>query len=152
MNIEITEQKAELAVVYRERALMENLVAVMDKGLNSIDAYLKTLGKHPTGAPFCCYTNGNEDFTAFDVELGFPVAGEVPVQGELHMGKTIGGKAVSATHKGPYSTLETTYMAMMQYVSEQALEMTGVYYDWYLNNPDSTPEEELLTKVVFLIK
>lgn len=152
MTIEMMEQKAELAVVYKERASMDNMSAVMDKGLNMAYGLLKEQGKQPAGAPFCCYTNASEDFSAFDLELGFPVTEEIPVKGELHMRKTIGGKALTATHKGSYASLETTYTAMMQYVSENSLEMTGVYYDWYLNDPDNTPEDELLTKVVFLLK
>ncbi len=152
MKIEITEQKAELAVVYKERASMDNLNAVMDKGLNMAYNLLIELGKQPAGAPFCCYTNMSEDFSAFDLELGFPVTEEIPVKGELQMSKTLAGKALAATHKGSYAILETAYAAMMQYASENSLEMTGVYYDWYLNDPDNTPEDELLTKVVFLLK
>jgi len=30
--------------------------------------------------------------------------------------------------------------------------MTGIYYDYYLNNPADTTESELLTQVVFPIK
>ncbi len=152
MEIIITEQKAELAVVYKERASMDNLTAVMDKGLNMAYDLLKELGKQPAGAPFCCYTNMSEDFSAFDLELGFPVTEEIPVKGELQMSKTLAGKALTATHKGSYASLETTYTAMMQYVADNSLEMKGIYYDWYLNDPDNTTEDELLTKVVFLIK
>lgn len=152
MNIEIVELKPELALVYKEHVNMDNIVQVMDKGLNGTYAYLKELGKNPTNAPFCRYTNGTEDYTEFDLELGFPIAEEVPAKDGMYIMKTDGGKAVSAMHKGAYSTLETTYNVMMEYVQEKSLEMTGVYYDWYLNDPDSTSEEELLTKVVFLLK
>ena len=41
---------------------------------------------------------------------------------------------------------------MMQYLAENKIESTGIYYDYYLNNPADTPENELLTKVVFPIK
>jgi effector-binding domain-containing protein len=41
---------------------------------------------------------------------------------------------------------------MMQYLAENQLESTGVYYDYYLSNPADTPESELFTRVIFLIK
>ena len=152
MDIKVTEQKSELALAYKEHATMENIVAVIDKGLNMTINHLMALGKQPAGAPYCCYTNGSEDLTEFDLELGFPVAEEVPVKDGMYMARTYGGKVVESMHKGAYDTLEETYTAMMRYVQENSLEMTGVYYDWYLNDPDNTPEDELLTKVVFPVR
>ncbi len=102
--------------------------------------------------PFCHYTNCNKDFTEFDLELGFPAAGDVPEKDGMYITKTYEGRAVEATHKGSYHTMETTYAAIMRYIQENALEMTGEYYEWYLNDPDNTPEEELLTRVVYPVK
>jgi effector-binding domain-containing protein len=81
-----------------------------------------------------------------------PVSEPLPEQGEFYMSKTCEGKAVTAMHKGAYKDIEKTYAPMMQYLAENKLESTGVYYDYYLNNPADTPESELLTKVVFPIK
>jgi len=68
------------------------------------------------------------------------------------MSKTYEGKAVAATHKGAYKDIEPTYTALMDYVKDNSLELTGVYYDYYISNPAETPESELLTQVVFPIK
>ncbi len=152
MEIKITEQKAELAVAYREHATPETMMAVIDKGLNLAFSHLKEQGIEPAGAPFCLYTDLSEGFKEFDLVLGFPVAEEIPLGAELRMTKTYGGKAVEAMHKGAYSKIEKTYEDMMRYVRENSLEMTGDYYEWYLNDPDETPEDELLTRVVFPIK
>jgi effector-binding domain-containing protein len=40
----------------------------------------------------------------------------------------------------------------MDYAKENSLESTGIYYDYYLNDPNDTPESELLTQVVYPIK
>jgi effector-binding domain-containing protein len=40
----------------------------------------------------------------------------------------------------------------MDYVKENSFELTGVYYDYYINNPADTPESELLTQVLFPVK
>ena len=55
-------------------------------------------------------------------------------------------------YKGAYKDIEIAYTALMAYMAENRLESTGVYYDYYLNNPADTPESELLTQVVFPIK
>ena len=88
----------------------------------------------------------------WDIELGIPVGESLPEQGEFYMSKTCAGKAITALHKGAYKDIEETYAPMMQYLSENKLESTGVYYDYYISNPADTPESELITKVVFPIK
>lgn len=52
-----------------------------------------------------------------------------------------------AKHNICFPNYETN--ATLSYIK---LESTGTYYDYYLNDPDETPESELLTKVVFPIK
>ncbi len=81
MEIKITEQKAELAVAYREHASPENMMAVIDKGLNMAFSHLKEQGIQPAGAPFCLYANLSEGYKEFDLVLGFPVAEKIPVGG-----------------------------------------------------------------------
>jgi effector-binding domain-containing protein len=152
MNISIVDQKAELALAYKEHATMENLMAVVDKGYTAVLNHLAKIGKQPVGAPYLAYFNCAEDFSEFDLEMGYPVAEDVPVENELYMSKTYEGKGVTATHKGSYSTLDDTYTAMMKFIEENSLELTGFYYDYYLNDPADTPESELLTKVVIPIK
>ena len=134
------------------KANMENIAAVMGEGYGKIIGYLTELGQYPTGAPYACYMNCNEGFTEFDLEMGFPVAAEVPDKDDLFMSKSFEGKAATVMYKGAYKDIEPAYVALMEYMAENKLESTGVYYDYYLSNPDDTPEEELLTEVVFPIK
>jgi effector-binding domain-containing protein len=68
------------------------------------------------------------------------------------MSKNCEGKAICAMHKGAYKDIEAVYIPMMEYLVKNSLESTGVYYDYYINDPADTPESELLTKVVFPIK
>jgi len=153
MEIEVTNQKAEIAIAIKAAAVnMDNMADAMDKGYKELWDYLIKLGKQASGPPYCAYTNCSEDFSIFDLEMGIPVAEAVPVQGEICLGKTHEGKAVCTTYKGPYKEIEAAYTALMEYLPKNSLESTGVYYDFYLNNPADTPESELLTKVVFLVK
>ena len=153
MNIEVTNQTADFAVAIKKtRVTMENIANVATEGLGKVFAYLAKQGVQITGAPYLAYANGNADYSEFDVEMGIPVAGEVEVSGEFYMSKNCEGKAVCAMHKGAYKDIEVVYVALMEYLAKNSLKSTGVYYDYYINDPADTPESELLTKVVFPIK
>ena len=153
MNIEITDQKSQIAVAMKMTQVSMDIIAeAMSAGYAKLMGCIAEQNKQIAGAPYCCYTNASEDYSQFDVELGIPVSEAVPAQGAFIMSRTYEGKAVAATHKGAYKDLERTYTAMMDYVKENSLELTGVYYDYYLSNPADTPESELLTMVVFPVR
>ena len=152
MKVEVKEIQGKIALAVIRKATMENIAAVMDEGYTKILGYLATLGQYPVCAPYAAYMNCNEGFTEFDLEMGFPVAAEVPVKDDLFMSKSFEGKAATIIHKGAYKDIEPAYVALMEYMAANSLESTGVYYDYYLSNPEDTPEEELLTEVVFPIK
>ncbi|MDR2696954.1 MAG: GyrI-like domain-containing protein [Holophagales bacterium] len=153
MNIETITKESEIAIAVKYDAVdFKNMAGIMGEGYQKLWAYLGQRGKEIVGAPYCKYTNGSADFMKFDIELGIPVSEPLPEQDEIYMANTCEGKAITATHKGAYKEVEKTYAPMMQYLAENKLESTGVYYDYYLNNPADTPESELLTKVVFPLK
>ena len=152
MNIELIEQKPELSMAIKKRATMETMMAIINEGYGMIAGYLAELSKQASGVPYIGYFNCTEDFCEFDLEMGFPVAEELPDKGELHMSKTYEGKVLAGTYKGPYSGLEQAYGELMKHAQENNLELVGVYYDYYLNDPSVTPEDELLTKIVFPVK
>jgi len=153
MNIEVTNQKPEIAAAIKVTAVgMDKMVEAMDAAYSKLMEYIVEQGKQIAGAPYCCYTNCSEDFSQFDMEFGIPVSEAVAASGEIFMSQTYEGKAVTGTHKGAYKDLDATYTALMDYVKENSLELTGAYYDYFISNPAETPESELLTQVVFPIK
>ena len=148
MNIEIVEMKSELALVYKAHTSNAKSDKVTEKGINMVNAYLKELGIEPSGTPFVAYLNCAEDFSKFDVEVGFPLAEAVPEKEDLFMSKTYEGKAVVATHKGAYRSIDKTYGKMFEFMDKQSLKFKGFFYDCYLNDPETTEDKELLTKVI----
>jgi effector-binding domain-containing protein len=153
MKIDVTDQKSQIAVaIKKENATMAEISMLASEGLQKVFGFLAQQGVEIAGAPYLAYTNGNADFTQFDVELGIPIREEIVVSGEFFISKTCEGKAITAMHKGAYKDVEIAYTALMKYMTENKLESTGIYYDYYLNNPADTPENDLLTQVVFPIK
>ena len=153
MNIETINKTSEIAVAVKYDAVdFTDMAAVMSEGYQKLWAYVMQNGKAIAGAPYCKYTNPSEDFMTFDIELGVPVSESLPEKDEIYMSKTCEGKAIAAMHKGAYKDIEQTYEPMMKYFEDNNLQSTGVYYDYYINNPADTVESELLTKVVFMLK
>ena len=153
MHIEIINKEAEIAVAVTYDAVdFANIVEIMNEGYQKLWAYVAECGKEVANAPYCKYSNGTEDYMKFDIELGMPVHEPLPEKDDIYMSKTCEGKAIVAMHKGAYKDIEETYTPLMQYLSENNLLSTGIYYDYYLNDPATTPESELLTRVVFPIE
>ena len=152
MKIEVTNEKSEIAVAIKAIAIdMDQMVEVMDTSYAKLMGYIAAQGKQISGAPYCCYTNPNEDYSQFDMEFGIPVSEAVDAKDEIFMSQTYRGKAITAIHKGAYKDLETMYVALMDYAKENSLELAGVYYDYYISNPADVTESELLTKLVFAL-
>jgi len=148
MNIEIMELKPELALVYKAHTTNAKSDKVIKKGINMVSAYLEELGIEPSGSPYVAYLNCAKDWSAYDVEVGFPIAEAVAEKDGMSMSKTHEGKAVVATHKGSHRSLNTTYGNMFAFMDEHSLAFTGTFYDCYLNDPATTASKELLTKVI----
>ena len=152
MKIEVTNQQPVIAAAVKVTAVgMDKIVEAMDAGYTKLMGYIAEQGRQIAGAPYCLYTNANEDYTQFDIELGIPVSEAVSASGEIFMSQTYEGKALTATHKGAYKDLEATYCALMDYAKENSIDIANDCYDYYLNSPADTPESELLTQVVFPI-
>ncbi|MCL2365514.1 MAG: GyrI-like domain-containing protein [Oscillospiraceae bacterium] len=148
MTIEIQELKSELALVYTAHTTNAKSDKVIEKGIGMVSAYLEELGVAPSGTPYVAYLNCAEDFSTFDVEVGFPIASAVSEKDGIVMSKTYEGRAVVATHKGAYRSIDKTYGKMFEYMDKQSLKFKGFFYDCYLNDPETTMRKELLTKVI----
>jgi effector-binding domain-containing protein len=92
------------------------------------------------------------DMHDLDVEIGFPVAQPIQGKGEIQASQVPGGKLGYALHTGRYGDIAPAYDALTQFVKELGYEPTGVSYEFYLNDPEETPQEQLLTQIVFPLK
>jgi effector-binding domain-containing protein len=146
-QIELTEQPALMVLLIRTRAAVGDLPQVLGKAYGSIMQYLGELGENPSGAPFVAYYN--MDMQDLDLEIGFPVSSALTGKNEIKPGEIPAGKQVSCTHKGPYAQVGPAYNALMQWVKQNGYTPTGTAYEFYLNDPTTTPENELLTKIMF---
>jgi AraC family transcriptional regulator len=70
-------------------------------------------------------------------------------QGEIGVQKIAGGEYAMLTHHGSYQRLNETYAKIMgQWLPRSGRELRSTpCFEIYLNDPESTPPEELLTDV-----
>jgi effector-binding domain-containing protein len=50
-------------------------------------------------------------------------------------------------HRGPYHDGAHAWSALEHWISEQGLQINGASYETYLNDPDHTPPDALLTRM-----
>jgi len=92
------------------------------------------------------------DMQDLDIEAGFPVAQSVAGHGEINPSEIPAGKQVTCIYTEPYSKIEPAYDAMMEWINANGHTSTGIGYEFYLNDPADTPEDELQTKITFYLK
>jgi effector-binding domain-containing protein len=88
-----------------------------------------------------------------DIEVAIPITGRVVVDDSSVEVKNLNPrKVVSLIHKGPYEKIAEGYEAILSYVQEKDYVITGPMMDLYLNDPNSTEPEEIMTEIQIPIK
>lgn len=125
---------------------MENKFAT-SKG--TLTAYIKQNNLESAGAPMGVFSYYDGKTTSFVTAL--PVKGEVKVKGKIIMGKIPAGKAVAATHVGPYKNSEPVHVAIDKYAKDNKLQ-TGSAIEIYENDPSTVKPEEIRTKILYPVQ
>ena len=147
---ELLNWSAQPTLAIRTRTAVQNLPQVLGQAYGAIMQYAGPLGVQPSGAPFVAYHN--MDMQDLDIEIGFPFAQALTGQGDIQAGEIPGGKAVTCLHIGPYDQVGGAYEALQKWFGAHSYIPTGVAYEFYLNDPQTTPPSELRTQVVFPLK
>jgi len=99
------------------------------------------------GPPFTIHHSmGSCDVDA-DMEVGAPVTGPVVAENGLEVRTLVGGRAVTAVHRGVYETVGEAWTRVLNYIQENGHRPAGLGQEFYLNDPEVTPTQELLTEV-----
>lgn len=154
--IESGKQLPQPTLSIRTKVLEKDLPAHVGKCYGKIISYLSELGEKPNGAPFIAYynidTNNLRGTGTWDMEVGFPVSKALPGKGEIKPSMILEGKTISCIYKGAYTGLGKAYSELTEWINKHDCRSMNISYEYYLNSPADVPEEELLTKVVMMIK
>ena len=83
-----------------------------------------------------------------DVEVAWPVTGNVKGAGEIRAYILPGGKMARIVHHGPYEACEPTYRRLFGWINEKGLRITGPIREVYPNDPREVPPEQILTEIL----
>lgn len=147
---QLSDREAQPTLVVRKRAALQQMPQVLGHAWGAIMRYAGRLGLAPAGPPFVGYHN--MDMQDLDLEIGFPFPQSLSGEGEIQSGELPGGRAAECLHVGPYDKIAAAYDALQKWLNDNALTPTGIAYEFYLNDPQTTPPEKLETQVVFPLK
>ncbi|MDR1629709.1 MAG: GyrI-like domain-containing protein [Oscillospiraceae bacterium] len=148
-DITLLQKRKQPTLFVRTTTQVEQLPALIGKSYAAMAAYLSELSETLSDIPYVAYHN--MDMQNLDVEIGFPVARVLPAKGNIQAGLLPAEKVVFCMYRGAYGEMTPVYAEMARWTEDNALEPTGIVYEYYYNGPDF-PESELLTKIVMPVK
>lgn len=82
-----------------------------------------------------------------DVRAATPRSGPT-----VKLGHTYAGPVIRVKHIGSYRTLSATHLKIAAYLAALGIERDGPAWESYVSDPESVPEDELLTDVFYPIR
>jgi len=146
---EIVDQPEQTVLSIRIRSSVEQLPAELGKAYGAIMQYLGELGAYPSGEPFAAYYN--MDMQNLDVEAGFPVTHALPGKSEILCSVVPTRKVATCVYTGPYADCGPGYEELTTFIKESGHEPTGVAIEYYLNGPETPPQDQQ-TRIVLPLK
>lgn len=148
--MKIIQKEVQPTLAVKGLTAMQDIPAFLAKAYGEIAEYGQLHNIQFTGAPYAMYFN--MDMDNLEIEAGFPVAGIFEGSGNVICGNLPGGRQFMTTHTGPYDGLAQTYDKVSEYAEENNIAFETTMYEQYLNSPEETEPEKLVTEIYFIIK
>jgi len=134
-----------------DAALSGALGGAFQKILTFAEANALEVGGAAPTAVTISHENGIWTFEAAMPLVAKPVSVTTEAEG-VEIGESYAGKAVKVTHKGPYSTLKSSYERLHAFTKENKLKEKGLAWEEYVGDPAETGDDALLTNVYLAIE
>ena len=86
------------------------------------------------------------------MEVAVPVEPSAPATDRIERHDLPGGRAVVATHIGPYDQLQASWDAIGAWMKERGLEQRAAPWEQYISDCETTPPEKLETRIIWPIE
>jgi effector-binding domain-containing protein len=149
-SCELVDRPAQPTLVVRTRTPVERLPQVLGPAWGQVMACAGKAGAAPSDAPFVAYHN--LDMQDLDVEIGCAFAQPVAGEGDVLAGTIPAGQAAQCVHVGPFDQVGAAYEALQAFVAGRGLQPNGPSYEYYLDDPQEVPLEQLRTRVVMPVR
>lgn len=140
-----------LAISKRTGTSYPGIFEDIPTGFAEVIGYLEELGVDPAGAPFTIYHQVTDADTPGDIEMCIPVSRSLDTSDDFDLIEIPTGTAASLVHRGGYDDLSEAYNAVAAWIHERGHRILGPHREVYLNSPTDTPEDDLLTEILFPI-
>jgi effector-binding domain-containing protein len=80
-------------------------------------------------------------------EMAVPIVGRISVDGDYNVKTLSGEKVVSVIHTGPYHEVGEAYTKALDYINASGLKLRGPCRELYMSDPQTVPENELMTEI-----
>ncbi len=150
-EIRVIEVSAQEALRIREKVRMTEIGPRMGEMLSELMAFFQRRKVQMSGPPFSLYRSVTGEMV--DVEVGFPVPARTSGEGRVQATVVPGGKAVIATHVGPYESLHETYAGMQAWMASNGVVPAEFMWEQYMTDPQREPDSsKWITQVYWPIK
>jgi len=122
------------------------------EAFKKIHEALDKQGVKASGPAMTIYTA--TDDTGFEFQAGIPVAEapKGPLPEGLAVGKSPDGRALKFIHRGSYDAMDSTYEAITNHLDEKRLEAKDLFVEYYVTDPLTTQEDNLVIEVYVPVK
>lgn len=99
-------------------------------------------GGAAVGPPFARYRDSDG---VFEIEAGFPVAGDLHAQGDVDVYVRPGGEAAQTMHTGAYSEVAAAFAAVETWLTDNGWRPADAPWEEYLDEPTVAEPRTLVT-------
>lgn len=147
MTPEIVELEGRHAAVMHVLGQPPELPSLLHEAFEATMRQIAASGAQVAGPPFARYLGFGE---RIDAEVGFPYIGTLVATDRVHDAVLPSGRAVLATHVGPYAEIASAWSHVQEWIRERGLVETSAPWESYLTGPDDPGEP--VTQIVFPIR
>ncbi len=117
--------------------------------MQKVGQWVAERGLEMTGLVYGTYYNTPEEVAEEDLqyEIGFSFAGEGYQDANVGVKEIPAHTVLAAMHQGPYTEVGPVIHAVVDYAVSNGFDIVGPITEVYLNDPNTTSEDELLTEV-----
>jgi len=143
---------AKTIVFSKGSANWDSAFETLVEAFKKINEALGKQGVKPNGPAMTIYTS--TDDTGFEFQAGVPVseAPKGPLPEGLAVGKSPEGRALKFIHRGSYDAMDSTYEAITNHLDEKRLEAKDLFVEYYVTDPVTTQEDNLVIEVYVPVK
>ena len=150
-DVQIIEAAPQMVAATRVHTTLRSIGEDIGAGFGTLMQLIGSRGLPITGPPLLVYHDMIDEDTGGEIEICVPVGTAVPDGSGVYGRELEGGPVAATTHRGPYAEIAPAYHTLTGWISEHGHEIAGPPREIYLNDPQTVPPEELLTRVEFPI-